>query len=187
MIDLTRFCGVNDVREWMQKPFSLAEFTYATNGVVAIRMARNPDVPLSEKPDLGKFLDRHFGGIEQLVFVAHSTAEIPSDEEPSAECDHCDGSGRKHDCPNCDCICANCGGKGVKSLAQISTTFCGASFRLLHVREILSLRGCEIADAQPNASTGTPLKFRFDGGYGVIAPLHRRLAQHIDPPGVEAA
>ncbi len=45
MIDLKPFCGDNDIRYYLNEPFSEGEFTYATNGHILIRVPRRDDVP----------------------------------------------------------------------------------------------------------------------------------------------
>ena len=40
MIDLMKFCGKEDPREWLNAPFSLGDYTYATNGHLIVRVPR---------------------------------------------------------------------------------------------------------------------------------------------------
>lgn len=191
MIDLSRFCGVDDRRVWMRVPFSLGGFTYVSNGAVMIRVALDPAAPVADVPNLDVYCDRYFMGIEAISFAAPEATSIPSETEETseAECDDCEGRGHEHECPNCTCKCDRCGGKGVQThVGMISTRFCGALFRLKYIQQLHALPGFEVdADARPDAGKGLPLKFRFDGGYGVVAALNARYARHIEASKSEAA
>ena len=46
---LKPFCGDDPARPWLHAPFSRAEYTYATDGRIAVRVPRLPKVGESEK------------------------------------------------------------------------------------------------------------------------------------------
>jgi len=59
-IDLSHFCHTEDDRPYLKQPWSRGEFTYATNGHVAVRVPRRADVPENdEAPDVeGRILSK---------------------------------------------------------------------------------------------------------------------------------
>jgi hypothetical protein len=61
-IDLQSFCGDGCAHPLIQKPFSCGAFTYATDGVVIIRVHRRDDVP-----DGGPGLERVLPEIEAAL------------------------------------------------------------------------------------------------------------------------
>lgn len=184
-IDLQKFCGVDETRPYLMRPFSFGDFTYATNGHVMVRLPRISDVKEIEKSGTwDKPLDCHAGADFRAADDFLLPALKPSEEE---QCSVCDGRGYIHDCPDCECICSMCDGKGFEiAEKRTSTTLCGASCSLRYVRMILDLPGIEIS-GNPSAN-GSPIPFRFEGGIGALMPLNCRYPDHIeiDPQQVSA-
>ena len=110
-IDLSQFCG--DDRSFFTRPFSVGGYTYATNGHVLVRV---PSIESIEPPEnapenFEAKINEILAGIEDATYF-----ELPIDEIPpkpdDVDCWACDGRGHKHNCPNCQCACEQCLGKG---------------------------------------------------------------------------
>ena len=109
-IDLTVFCGKGDVRTYLHDPFSIGEYSYATDGHVAIRIPRRDDVPeIENAPDIGKV----FAPLVDLAFQPLPSITILAVSLP--ECRDCDGKGYGEKCSECHgegnhgCDCEYCG------------------------------------------------------------------------------
>lgn len=176
-IDLQSFCGADDIRKWLRAPFSGGEFTYATDGRIAVRVPRRSDAPELTDPKFAKapeVLDKWFAGIAAAEFESTASIVLPDTIEKceDVECDSCDARGYDHDCPECTCVCAECGGSGrVRDVEKISIEALGAIWRLPFLRKVLSIPGLEIASTP--RGDGRPALFRFDGGFAALMPLHR--------------
>jgi len=118
VINLKQFCGVDRKVKFVAAPFSIGDWTYATNGHVAIRVERVADVGEVEgapRPIAGMFSGTHEWNTFPIV-----TLPIPVGQKCTAchgngwnvECDGCEGTGEHgcqhdtcsctHDCPDCD-------------------------------------------------------------------------------------
>ena len=189
-MDLNKFCGD---KPSISSPWSLGDFTYATNGYLIVRIPRMSDVPeRRDAPNL-KMLNFDAPGKEWLPAPLDSIALIT--------CGQCKGSGRVELCPECkgkgavtwrstkfqhnysdECKtchgdtrvpsekdtadeCLNCGGKG-KVWPRKMITVGGVIFQLHLLQLINDLPGIKMASI---ASYG-PCRFVFDGGDGIIMP-----------------
>ena len=55
VVDLSHYCGDEDDRPELSRPFSRGDYTYATNGHICVRIPRRADVPEIEgTPDASK-------------------------------------------------------------------------------------------------------------------------------------
>lgn len=173
-INLLPFCSTNPARPTCMAPFSIGEFTYATDGVIAVRVPRRADVPEVEKaPDAR----RVFFDVGADTFVAPPVKKLPKPK--SEECYSCDGNGKAHDCPNCNCACATCCGTGrVSSDRNVCVTIKEKPFALALWRRIFELPGLKISPVRDDEHK--PLQFRFDGGEGAIMGLSSRLDTVIE-------
>lgn len=104
MIDLQSFCAdPDDQRVYLTRPFSIGDYTLASNGHILIRIARQDGIlPPENMP-------------EKVAMAALSQLEIThrklgcetgilrlDDFNPeSLECDTCAGTGKIHCCPEC--------------------------------------------------------------------------------------
>lgn len=191
-LDLKRFCATaqDDYRKWLHTPFSIGEFTYATDGAIMIRVPLVAEWPAPENRKLDVHCADLFKSLGEVTFISPLPATTPSDVETSeeVECEACDGRGHDHECPDCTCTCDNCGGSGnEKKVDKISTVFHGNIYRLKYVREILALPGIEIAPDSVNEPKRVPLLFRFDSGAGVLMPRNSKCDRHVEmsaQPGV---
>lgn len=173
-IDLTPFCGVDETRPYLLKPFSVGDFTYATNGHILVRTPRRDDAP--EQTKKGKW-DGSLAGLEEASFSA-PVFTLPTQPPADAECAECDGRGYEHDCPDCECTCRACAGSGSAAVeGNHSTSYEGVTLALRYVRKMLALPAIEIA--KPSAPDA-PLLFRFDGGVGAVMPMRGEGANHVE-------
>jgi len=117
MIDLMDFCWKGQARDNLKKPWSLDQWTYASNGHIAIRVPRRDDVPENPKaPEI----EQHFALAETLEFKPF-TLSIPPLDYPNCStcggrgwgvtCRACNGTGEHNcDCDYCDRQCSECDG-----------------------------------------------------------------------------
>jgi hypothetical protein len=163
-IDLDRFC--NPDREIIARPFSVGEWTYATNGWILVRVPRREDVAENPAaPDI-----EHTRLIEYLRKPRYKPApkfelQEPFEREDQFECFYCVGSGHEHRerCSSCTCICPRCDGTGKLATPNFRRTSIGkALYNSKYISWMQSLPQLELG--QPHKRN--PLAFRFDGGEG---------------------
>jgi hypothetical protein len=163
-IDLNPFCATkldNPERPYLHNPFSDGEWTYATDGIVLVGVPVVSGMEGSLAAPRAK-ANALINSIVQIPFSPLSLDGLPP--EPVA-CSTCNGRGRLHDCPDCECTCEDCDGKTPK---RISVRLRGTVFNAKYLRLIASLPGPLAASiaAFPNASF-----FRFNGGIAVLSPM----------------
>jgi hypothetical protein len=178
-VDLLPFCGASPKRAYFARPVTAGEFTYATDGVIILRVPRGDAEPTKDLPEIA--LEKPFEGIEAAGFEPLLTKrKLPAAPEPKkVECYACEGSKTEHGCPNCTCPCERCGGTGeVTDIDEkVSTTVRGVTFDLRYVLLMLSLPGVEVAT---KADKDKPLLFRFDGGIGALMPMRNKTDKHTE-------
>jgi hypothetical protein len=167
MIDLKPFCGTQETRYYLLKPFSRGDFTYATDGHICVRVARRDDAPEQEIPD-----------VTSLSWAEREYTPLPAIDLPAVSMEPCmscyDGS--FHDCPDCQCKCEDCNGTGeTDSDIKTSINLIGRPFALRYVRLIAALPNTAIA-----AVDDKTIAFRFDGGEGLLKGLHKPKKNHIE-------
>lgn len=172
MIDLKPFCGDDFSRYYLQAPWSEGAHTYATDGIIFVRVARRDDVP---ETDATRFVNAAylFQRSEGSGFVPLPHFDLPDDDD----CHACGGSGYAHACDDCGHECEECGGDG-STASQTSVGIFGASY---NARYIALLRELPDISIETGVKTGSePLHFRFDGGDGMLMPLHSPYEVHIE-------
>ena len=110
-IDLTQFCERNGFRLWMTEPFGIGEYTYASNGVILVRVPWSvwPSYYLPEEarpasfPTVMEWLDGSPamapipaippGPYYETCFMCGGSGEVQSDCGDIEECEECDGEG----------------------------------------------------------------------------------------------
>lgn len=110
-IDLMQFCERNAMRLWMAEPFGVGKYTYASNGVILVRVPRSdwPSADLPEVvrpasfPQIRKWLNGSPamapipaippGPYYEKCFMCSGSGEVQSDCGDIEECDECDGEG----------------------------------------------------------------------------------------------
>lgn len=199
MIDLIKFCATDRNRGSMSSPWSRGEWTYATNGHIAVRVPRRPDVTREDGPDLQSVMDKSP--------EATSMQPIPDYTRPATRpCTTCRGAGKvtlcrscegegSYECGECgqDAECDDCRGKGVWTARLGDDDVepcqdCHGEGRCAEMRvavvEIsngvgINERYAHLIRSLPNAIIdvgGTPdsyepLRFQFDGGDGCVVPI----------------
>jgi hypothetical protein len=173
---LQQFCSTEWSRPYLHKPFSVGGFTYAADGRTLLRVAR-----LADAGEPTKILnwDKPLNGIEVATFSPLLHKPLPKiAAAQEVTCGGCNGSGRDHDCPVCDCKCEVCGGAKIEKVEpKVSTTVRGNIFNLLYLARILALPSVEFADKTTDRA---PLLFRFTGGVGALMPMTRKFPEHVD-------
>lgn len=120
-------CGFEKYREWMEKPFRIGDFTYATDSYYLLRVSN-------------ALIDTHYGELypirsertkdailkmfeaeeypytfaqQSLRDLFNSLSQEDEYDEPEQVCPECEGDGEL-DCPHCGSTyqCDNCGGEG---------------------------------------------------------------------------
>jgi hypothetical protein len=155
---LKSFCVRDSVREIIRKPFSYGDYTYATNGIVAVRVPRIEDVIQENRPSIEKLFSNF--SFENMVSFK---VKIPMGKK--AECLNCGGSRTEHDCPYCKCECESCDGKGL-IVEKVYIDVAGTVFEGKYLRLLQSLPNVKIAPVKEKVCW-----FVFDGGDGAIMPI----------------
>ena len=164
MIDLQQFCPKWAFSEWMEKPFSRAGYTWATDGKMMVRMPLREDVP--EHPQAAH-AERVWPAEWPSTWRQPLRSKLPSAEMVS--CDVCSGRGVKHKCPACTCTCETCGGGGHLEV-QCAVAVGAIAIPLRHARLIVGLDWVELSPPQADDAL---LLFRFDGGEGIVTRLRQ--------------
>lgn len=179
MIDLKQFCSTDDLRKTLRRPFSHGDYSYATNGVIAVRVPRRPDIPEADKLGIPEQLNKILAPLDGASFKAIDIC-LPDDQEVATkeECDDCSGSGHEHECPDCQCECPACDGSGeVEETAKISVAAFDGIYRLPYLRQALALPGVEIADLPRSLSE--PALFRFEDGVAALMLMRAEHRNHV--------
>ena len=169
--ELKQFCSRDPCRPNLYSPCSRGEWTYATDGHIAVRVPRievTIDTP------------KYYPPIETLPFADAETIFTPAPkiaipEIGSRECERCSGRGHQHDCPDCKCECEGCGGTG-QGYERASVGIGTAVFDAKYIALILRLPNIQFASPPKEIE---PMAFRFNGGDGVLMPTHGPYAIHI--------
>jgi hypothetical protein len=176
-IDLSPFIGRDPFRPYLTAPFSVGEFTYATDGIVIVRVARLKNVDELPKDSVLKDPDKVVAGAAKAFYASPPSYKLPPAPPADLDCETCAGRGKVHSCPDCDCICDVCSGSGKQaSETKVSTEFDGVNFGLRYLRKVLALPGIEFS--KPHFPE--QMFFRFDGGVGALMPLRSKYSQHVE-------
>jgi hypothetical protein len=157
-VDLDLFCDPTRREPGLDLsvPFSLNGHTYATNGHVAVRVPRRPDIPENKEAPKIERLPWDFSRVK--------FGSLPERGPLPDECWACGGTGQEHSCPDCRCKCNTCDGSGkhqpfVRRIGKVA-------FNGRYIEWLRALPGLEIG--KPRRSR--PLPFRFEGGEGLLMP-----------------
>ena len=175
-IDLSQFCSREEMRAYLLKPASQGDWTYATNGHIMVRVPRLVAVPEVEhfpyKQCVKMFTD--FSLTEPIPLGQYDWPEQTEDD-----CTHCDGRGKEHDCPACECTCEWCDGAGIApAMDNISAEISGIPFQAKYIKMLAALPSIEVpAKVHPS----NPMPFRFEGGQGLLMPRKTECTEHLKP------
>ena len=160
---LKKFCGDKDPeRSKIKNPFSIGEFTYATNGHIAIRIPIMNCVPLSN-PVTPEAL---FKNLQKHEFEDISEIELPEFKRTQEDCLEC-----VHDCPTCFCqeSCEICNGTGrIVRLTGDAAIIHGVPFDPTYISMIKSLPKPTFCKSPKQEEAAF---FKFDGGCGILMPM----------------
>jgi hypothetical protein len=178
-VDITPFCDVGvGGREWMLRPFSIGDFTYATNGHILARVPRRPDVADLEPLPFKISIDTVLGDWEHANF-GRLRLQLPRAPETFGRCSKCAGIG-SFDWGDEWRDCEACGGYGTQDVdLRFSTMIAGFHFNLSYIRRIVALPDVTFAltASTADAVTFKPMLFRFSEGVGAIIPM-RQASTH---------
>jgi hypothetical protein len=171
MIDLEKFCSTDLTRPYLMKPFTIGEWTYATNGRICVRVPAMAEWPSIEKtiaaPELFAAPVTEFRPLPKIEFP-------PPDEDD--ECESCNGRGCEHDCPDCECICEQCNGTGeVPPYSNVSVEIGNGIYAGRYIHLLQSLPSVEIGPPHKRER----MQFRFAGGEGCLMPRNGEADIHI--------
>lgn len=185
-IDLNRFCADVDnypLRPYLNNPMTRADFEYATNGKIIVRMptvqAYSDNFPLKLLKKVEEMFAREVSELSMLPAFTH---------EPPLPCRECDGLGYVSYCPNydgegthtCDLSyshdCESCDGKRECHSCHGNGTNCTRVPVKIGPRNI-ALRYVSMIQTLPNVRVDLgggpydPMYFAFDGGDGIVMPM----------------
>ena len=165
MVDLQSFCPKNAWRQWMEKPFSRCDHTWATDGKILVRVPRVADV--EEHPQAAAVAAVESVWPKEWPTEWRQPLRRTLPRSVMERCDECSGRGRKHKCPDCQCVCHGCDGEGQNEVLQAVIVGLRA-IPLRHARQLITLEWIEIS---PPAKADLLLCFRFEGGEGIVSIL----------------
>jgi hypothetical protein len=164
-VDLRAFVSPDHWRRsYRLAPWSAGRWTYATNGVVVVRVPRRVDFDVDVDAPSAK-IDEWLDEPGEPQLRAMPAADY---NPPAKTCSQCWGRGTVHDCPSCDCDCESCNGSG-EAPARWSVEWFGVHVDGNFWQQIATLPGARIGT---EATRFGHLRFTFDGGgAGAVMPL----------------
>lgn len=196
-INIERFCGVDDYREYLNASWRDGGKLYATNGHFMVEIADDGREAVSrdKHPDCAALFVKNVPG--EFQPMPKLSAAMPcgccngKGIGYRETCQDCDGKGEfehgmyDYDCKHCDgegfhfyrdvpegvkeSRCTACYGLGEEVLRDQGTKFGPQTFATRLLRVLSTLPGIEIASC---AGDKPPLWFRFDGGRGLVMPMN---------------
>jgi hypothetical protein len=175
-IDLTPFCGTDETREYLMRPFNIGDFTFATDARIVLRVARRDglaDLP-KEKSETAERLGKYFAAVPTEY---QPLPAIP----PGNECTTCGGKGMTDSivCGDCGSLISLNGQKIVcldcingRVFHEVRVPFGGHDINSHYLRLIHTLPNCRIAVVpNPVEAESSFFGFTFDGGQGRLMPM----------------
>lgn len=170
-LDLKPFCSVDSTREYLWTPFSFGDFTYATDGHIAIRVPNregekgHPDAPAAK-------LATYFSRAKTLTVPLPPANLPPPPDAYIFPCENCDGTGKVD-----GYTCFPCDGDGEFYLGEKVTVQIGrANYAAKFIRLLYSLPNARV---EPNPDPAGAIYFAFDGGDGLLVAYKKPEATHI--------
>lgn len=167
---LRNFCS--ESRRDLSEPFSIGEFTYATNSKIVIRVNRIPEY--DGNVGIGRVVDL----FKDEVIPDSLFVDLPKvdTEKTTKPCEDCDGEGeitfrsRSGHYYNVDCeLCMGDGQIAIRKTLVIGTKIFDEDF----IRNINYLPNAKIAT---EAVSGLkPVPFKFDGGSGIVCVMRDKV------------
>ena len=170
---LKTFCGIEKTRPKLLDPFSIGEFSFASDGRILVRVPKIESVALAADENFAKQVGRVFSQPHNPNTVAFPT-EIPAFDGANV-CQHCKGTGvcdckkcgRTYGGGGCD---ACCGGlfneipQGVPFGNQIVSNF--------YLLKLKDLPGIQLFNGVDETSC---MHFVFEGGEGKLMPIVKKI------------
>lgn len=179
-IDLANFCSRDPHRTNLHQPWTREGYAWATNGVVLLRVPERADV--EDRPDIPSYVHLRESLNRTCTYRSWKFLLPAPLAARKIMCETCRGRGTEHNCPDCECECGWCDGRGHFMLtpedqeSHISVSYAGVDYALAYIRLIASLPDLEIEVAPPlNGAT----RFIFAGGDGLLMPLARPYETHL--------
>lgn len=171
-IDLSPFVSKDESRPSICAPFSIGEWTYATDGRILIRVPRREDVP--ENPSAPQkattLIPTDVGPFVPLPEFEEYPLHLLDNEK---ECQACEGHGYIA-CPTCgnEERCEVCYGSGMLDNAPpyVAVQIGEHHFSNHYLTLLKGLPNVKIA---VNEKEESPAAFQFDGGAGCLMPMRR--------------
>ena len=163
MIDLMSFCGNDrEIRSYLQTPFELDGWVYATNGHLAVRVLRSAWAGAAAYIH-GKHPKNIANLFEDAFAAAGDFLPFPMVSEPM-KCDRCNGSGvDPEDTDDGPQDCLECGGTGyVREVLPVG----GAHYATHYLWRMRVLPEAQIKPREMNA----PAAIHFVSGQALLMP-----------------
>ena len=104
-LSLEMFCDPE--RPELARPFSIDAWTYASNGHILVRVPRRDDVGECKGDFAAKVLALMSAAASRKPRYSPAPKfELPESFEREEDCFDCSGTGKAHNCPACQCVCA---------------------------------------------------------------------------------
>lgn len=192
---LKQFCHKGDHRTVdLARPFSEGDYTYASDGWIALRVPRVDGVPENGNAPLPSRLPWDHDEIGDWI-------DLPDyDLDDADDCRRCKGSGREKSCYEChgagevelhsgyhvySCECLTCGGGGILAAVSKDDDPCGdcngtgkrlmtpvewgrAHISMALLERIKVLPGVQLSK---HGADLQPFRFKWDGGVGLVMPM----------------
>jgi hypothetical protein len=191
---LQKFCTRDELRPSMQQPYTIDKHTYATDGVVIIRIPAMNEVPfIQSAPDPEPLfvkceVESFTSDLSHIPGPTMTVCPTCLGKKRLEECNKCEGAGEHvcecghhHDCESCDGLgdvpsdnptadeCDSCDGIG--QVAKRQEVHIGPrKFNLQRLELVRHLPTFRIADS---GSSSTGAYFTFEGGDGILMPLRQ--------------
>lgn len=196
--EIQKFCSINDIRTYLNKPIRQGGFIYATNGFIAVRVVDDGSFDIPESNIIyglinfnRVFAERAFAELKPLSALMTGSQPEKSPckaccdggkNESARECNECDGDGQFHHGSH-TYECRECGGSGKKANAASIPIVCSVcrgcgdgNFNFQVGNQKYNGRLLKLIEDLPNVKIECEVenfdtaKFVFDGGEGRLMP-----------------
>ena len=189
---LNKFCNKDKYRRNISTPFSIGDYTYATNGHVIIRVDKVESIGSVENSlNPETLLTWDHSKIKEWLPLPEYSIDI------SDKCRYCRGTGKSEECSECEdegfvefsnshnnyeVECKTCEGFGTVVSEDIPCDNCGESgFNLnspinfkdkkVNVRYLELIKDLTSIALSPAGDPVEPIRFKFYDGCGFIMPM----------------
>lgn len=155
---LQNFCGTDDARVGIHKPFTQSGYTWATDGRIAVRVPAMESVPKNPlAPKNTAYVFKPFNAEKCIAAIpAFPAVKLVA-------CSSCGGTGEEDDGSEC----WNCEGDPLSEKAE--PVQCGTrKLSNILLAKMEKLPGLLI---QIDGDKLSPCSFTFDGGCGIVMPM----------------